>query len=249
MKKKTISIFTALLWMVICTMLNAQTAFAAGEAGISIPVKISLSGTLPSRAEDFTVKLSAGHESYPMPDGAENGVYSMVITGGGSGNFPMITYDRPGIYTYTVYQEPGTNAKCTYDRTIYNLTVYIVNAEDGSGLEAAAVLHPSTGGDKLAGVEFRNQYETEGTSPPEDTPGTPSTPGTPAVPATAVLGDSAAPVIEIPEAQIGVLGEAQGPGTSDMTPVISWLTVFAGAAAVLGGFGFWNRRKRSQDKK
>lgn len=135
MKKKIISIFTALLWMVICTMLNAQTAFAAGEAGISIPVKISLSGTLPSRAEDFTVKLSAGHESYPMPDGAENGVYSMVITGGGSGNFPMITYDRPGIYTYTVYQEPGTNAKCTYDRTIYNLTVYIVNAEDGSGLE------------------------------------------------------------------------------------------------------------------
>ena len=161
----------------------------------------------------------------------------------------MITYDRPGIYTYTVYQEPGTNAKCTYDRTIYNLTVYIVNAEDGSGLEAAAVLHPSTGGDKLAGVEFRNQYETEGTPPPEDTPGTPSTPGTPAVPATAVLGDSAAPVIEIPEAQIGVLGEAQGPGTSDMTPVISWLMVFAGAAAVLGGFGFWNRRKRSQDKK
>ena len=62
MKKKIISIFTALLWMVICTMLNAQTAFAAGEAGISIPVKISLSGTLPSRAEDFTVKLSAGHE-------------------------------------------------------------------------------------------------------------------------------------------------------------------------------------------
>ena len=69
----------------------------------------------------------------------------------------------------------------------------------------------STGGDKLAGVEFRNQYETEGTPPPEDTPGTPSTPGTPAVPATAVLGDSAAPVIEIPETQIGVLGEAQGP--------------------------------------
>ncbi|MFR1372990.1 MAG: hypothetical protein ACLSA0_23300 [Eisenbergiella massiliensis] len=49
MKKKIISIFTALLWMVICTMLNAQTAFAAGEAGISIPVKISLSGTLPSQ--------------------------------------------------------------------------------------------------------------------------------------------------------------------------------------------------------
>ena len=56
-------------------------------------------------------------------------------------------------------------------------------------------------------------------------------------------------MIEIPEAQIGVLGEAQGLGTSDMTPVISWLMVFAGAAAVLGGFGFWNRRKRSQDKK
>ena len=36
------------------------------------------------------------------------------------------------------------------------LTVYIVNAEDGSGLEAAAaVLHPLNGRDKFAGVEFR----------------------------------------------------------------------------------------------
>ena len=42
MKKKIISIFTALLWMVICTMLNAQTAFAAGEAGISIPEDLSI---------------------------------------------------------------------------------------------------------------------------------------------------------------------------------------------------------------
>lgn len=248
MKKKIISIVMVLLWMTLGAALSAQTAFAAETPGISIPVKISLSGTLPSEAESFSVKLLADQESYPMPEGAVNGVYSMIITGGGSRSFPMVFYDRPGIYTYTIFQEPGTNAKCTYDRTIYALTVYVTNAEDGSGLETAAVLHPSSGGDKLAEAVFRNQYETEEAPPPDDNPGTPSV-ITPVPPAVAVLGDSAVPVIEIPPApEIGVLGEAQGPGTGDTAPVVLWFAVFAGAAVVLAGFCFYSRRRSGPDE-
>lgn len=155
------SIILGTVMAVMCMMSMSIPAFAAENPGVSIPVSVSLSGTLPKPAEDFTIKLRADNASYPMPEGSVGDVYTMTITGADTKNLPTITYNRVGIYTYTIYQVAGSNSKCTYDDTVYALTVYITNAEDGSGLEATAVLYPDSEGDKLPGAEFKNVYETE----------------------------------------------------------------------------------------
>lgn len=157
--RKWLNVFLALVMIVICSTTMIMPAYAEELPGVSVPVTISLSGTLPYPAEDYVVVLKADDSAYPMPEGAVDGAYSLTITGEDTGNFPTITYDRVGIYTYTVYQVAGSNKKCTYDDTVYALTVYITNAEDGSGLEATAVLYPDSEGDKLPGAEFDNEYE------------------------------------------------------------------------------------------
>ena len=154
---------------VVCMMTMSLSTFAAENLEITIPVTISVSGTLPEKAEDFIVKLTADDTSYPMPEDADGNEYTMKIAGGATKNLPTITYDKLGIYTYTIYQVAGDNKKCTYDEISYSLTVYVTNKEDGSGLEVSAVLYPDTKGEKQACAEFKNQYESV-TSTPTATP-------------------------------------------------------------------------------
>lgn len=158
--RKWLNVFLALVMTVMCGTTLVLPAYAEELPGVSVPVTISLSGTLPYPAEDYMVVLKADDSAYPMPEGSVDGAYSLTITGEDTENFPTITYDRVGIYTYTVYQVAGTNQKCTYDDTVYTLMVTISNKEDYSGLEATAVLYPDSDGDKLPGAEFDNVYET-----------------------------------------------------------------------------------------
>lgn len=167
--RRWLNVFFTLVMTVMCSMTMALPAYAAELPGVSVPVTISLSGTLPYPAEDYTVVLKGDDADYPMPEGSVNGAYSLTITGEDTENFPTIAYDRVGIYTYTVYQAVGTNQKCTYDDTVYTLIVTITNKEDYSGLEATAVLYPDSDGEKLPGAEFENKYKVE---PPSDTPKT-----------------------------------------------------------------------------
>lgn len=157
--RKWLNVFLALVMTVICSTTMIMPAYAEELPGVSVPVTISLSGTLPYPAEDYVVVLKADDSAYPMPEGSVDGAYSLTITGEDTENFPTITYDRVGIYTYTVYQVAGSNKKCTYDDTVYTLMVTISNKEDYSGLEATAVLYPDSEGDKLPGAEFDNEYE------------------------------------------------------------------------------------------
>lgn len=188
--RKLLNALLALVMTVMCSMTMVLPAYAAELPGVSVPVTISLSGTLPYPAEDFTVVLKADDAAYPMPNGTVNGAYSMTITGEDTDNFPMITYERVGVYTYTVYQVAGTNKKCTYDDTVYSLTVTVSNKADYRGLEATAVLYPDSEGDKLPGAEFENKYKVE---PPSDTPktGNESTPPSD----TPKTGDESTPLL------------------------------------------------------
>lgn len=191
--KKWMNVILVMVMAMICSMTMALPAFAAENPGVSIPVTVSLTGTQPSAAENFTVVLKADDASYPMPEGAEDGVYIMTITGGGTKNFPTMTYSRVSIYTYTIYQTAGTNKKCTYDKTVYSLTVYVTNAEDGSGLETAAVLYPDAQGDKLSGAAFQNEYEVVKPTPTPETPAIPAASQTPSAPPK--TGDEATPIL------------------------------------------------------
>lgn len=168
MKNKISGIFSLALSALV--LLSASvSAFATATPEVIIPVSVSLSGAVPETAEDYTVVMKADDSSFPMPSGSESDEYDLTVTGEGKVNFPSISYNHVGVYTYTISEEKGNNDKCTYDSTVYSLTVYITNAEDGNGLEATAVLYSSLGGDKLDAAEFTNSYEAEPTPTPTPT--------------------------------------------------------------------------------
>lgn len=139
---------------------HAQPAYAAGQsASLALPVEVAIEGAAPDQPESYTVVLKADDEADPLPAGAAGGAYALTLDGPGTATFPAITYTTPDTYTYTVYQQAGTNAECTYDGAVYVLSVYVTNAEDGSGLEVTAALHPTgDAADKLGTAKFTNVY-------------------------------------------------------------------------------------------
>ncbi|MCI7812261.1 MAG: FctA domain-containing protein [Lachnospiraceae bacterium] len=167
--KKSMSLI--LIIALLCSIMMAQTAIAAEMPAVTVPVQISLSGTVPDPAEKFVVELVAVDEECPMPKETKGRIYTMEVIGAGNFGLPTITYENPGIYKYTIRQLAGTNPKCTYDDTVYEMTVYVTNAEDGSGLEATAILYPDSDGTKQIEAKFHNEYETE-TEPETEVPET-----------------------------------------------------------------------------
>ncbi len=168
--KKTISGIFSLALTALILLSASVSAFATETPKVIIPVSVSLSGAVPEKSEDYTVVMKADDSSFPMPNGTQSDEYSLTVSGEGKASFPSISYNHVGVYTYTINEEKGNNEKCTYDSTVYSLTVYITNAEDGSGLEATAVLYSSLGGDKLDTAEFNNSYEAEPTPTPTAEP-------------------------------------------------------------------------------
>lgn len=147
--------------MMFCIGIYTADVKAAEPVNVEVPVKITLNGTLPEKAEDFIIKLEADDEAFPMPEGTIKNIYSMTINGAGSKNLPALTFDNVGIYSYRVWQEAGTNTKCTYDNAIYTLTVYVENTDDYAGLQATVTLYKDSEDEKQTEIEFHNIYETE----------------------------------------------------------------------------------------
>lgn len=150
--------------LAMCIPALAVVGFAAEQPEVKIPVTITLEGTLPSPAEQFTVVLTPDDEAYPMPEGTVDGAYSLKITGAAKKEFPAIVFTRVGVYTYQVKQLAGTNKDCTYDTAVYSVKVFVTNAEEG-GLEANMVVYSSSESDKTE-ILFHNKYKV--VPPPTD---------------------------------------------------------------------------------
>lgn len=246
MMKKIKSTMRILIMTAICSVTAVLPALAEKTPAVAVPVQISLSGTLPDPAEDFVVELKADNAANPMPENAQNGICSVTITGAGSETFPALTYDKPGIYSYTIYQAAGTNAKCTYDDTVYALTVYVTNAEDGSGLETAAVLYPDIRGSKQSGAEFENVYETEqtetGTEP--ETEQETNEPETQQTETDETETDQTE--TDEPETQQSEKSDTKTPGTGDDTNLMLYM-VLAGVSMMLFVGLFLGRRRKTEE--
>ncbi|MDO5546713.1 MAG: FctA domain-containing protein [Eubacteriales bacterium] len=172
--KRMLSVFLALLMLAVwgAALVPAASAAVLPTKNVSVPVTIKLTGTQPSTKEDYTVKLKPDDTSYPMPADTEDGICAITITGAGTKSTPVIEFNRVGIYSYTIYQVKGENKKCTYDDTVYSMTVYITNSEDGSGLEATVIIREKGEDEKLEEVVFTNKYKTSTSTLPKDSPKT-----------------------------------------------------------------------------
>ncbi len=182
--KKTIKSILALMLVILICAAFMPAAYAEGEGqvpaapaapagtntpSVTISVTKSLTGTLPPVAEEFVFNMAADDPSFPMPEGSEDGLCSISIKGAGDVDFPAITFDQVGIYTYTIYETPGRNVKCKYDKTVYYMVITVTNNADYTNLENTVDLHTVTVNakhgekvdEKVEDVKFINRYKYE----------------------------------------------------------------------------------------
>lgn len=213
----------AMVLLFWCALLAALPAMAAEKTcAVSIPVTVKLTGNESDRQTqknpDFTVVMEAadGRTDLPMPE--QNQIQSGA---NGSGTFESILYTIPGDYEYHIRQLAGTDQDISYDATEYDVTVRVINAEDG-GLEAEMWAIKPGQSAKQSQITFENKWKTT------ETPGTIDNPvKTPVKTATAVT--------------------AKAPKTGDMQTPVLYVVVIIIAAGVAIGVSLYRKCKKKED--
>lgn len=80
-----------------------------------------------------------------------------VREGEGTLEFDKLTFDRAGVYTYTVTEQDGNLGGVTYDRTVHTVTVTVTEGAKTHRLVAAVSYSNGEGGEE--GILFRNTYQ------------------------------------------------------------------------------------------
>ena len=91
-----------------------------------------------------------------VPRDAQSDKATNVREGEGTLEFDKLTFDRAGVYTYTVTEQDGNLGGVTYDRTVHTVTVTVT--EDAKTHRLAASVSYSNGEGGEEGILFRNTY-------------------------------------------------------------------------------------------
>ena len=92
-----------------------------------------------------------------VPRDAQSDKATNVREGEGTLEFDKLTFDRAGVYTYTVDEQDGTLGGVTYDRTVHTVTVTVT--EDTKSHKLATSVAHSNGEGGEEGILFRNTYQ------------------------------------------------------------------------------------------
>ncbi|MDR2035499.1 MAG: hypothetical protein LBP91_02330 [Coriobacteriales bacterium] len=152
------------------TFANAYQALASDPHVMVNPlVKNTVFGT-PANNCSFSFLLTAFEASQPMPAGSVCGVKTLQIIGPGEAAFGVWSYDKPGVYYYTVSEVDEARPGYTYDTAVYTITDVVV--EDAGQLKVTRVV--TNGLNKpVTSYIFNNRYcpewETDGLAPGSST--------------------------------------------------------------------------------
>lgn len=192
----------------------------------------------------------------PMPEGTAAGTPKTVTAGAGGIEFGEISYTTVGgPYVYTFTEKAGSNARWTYDDSVYTMTVNVIrNAEDK--LEAQKTI--TKNGAEVSIVEFTNSYrKSSGGGGGSSSGGGPK-----GDPSTDPNGPTGQPTVE-PEGEVGrvlgavrdkladtpvgrVLGKnrPRNPKTGDESSMRTYGAVFGGAVVLLAAWGVTYKKKK-----
>lgn len=92
-----------------------------------------------------------------VPRDAQSDKATDVREGEGTLEFDKLTFDRAGVYTYTVTEQDGNLGGVTYDRTVHTVTVTVT--EDTKSHKLAASVAYSNGKASEKSILFRNTYQ------------------------------------------------------------------------------------------
>lgn len=92
-----------------------------------------------------------------VPRDAQSDKATNVREGEGTLEFDKLTFDRAGVYTYTVTEQDGNLGGVTYDRTVHTVTVTVT--EDTKAHRLAASVAYSNGKASEKSILFQNTYQ------------------------------------------------------------------------------------------
>lgn len=92
-----------------------------------------------------------------VPRDAQSDKATDVREGEGTLEFDKLTFDRAGVYTYTVTEQDGDLGGVTYDRTVHTVTVTVTEDADSHTLTAKTEYSTENGSED--GIRFNNTYQ------------------------------------------------------------------------------------------
>ena len=92
-----------------------------------------------------------------VPRDAQSDKATDVREGEGTLEFDKLTFDRAGVYTYTVDEQDGDLGGVTYDRTVHTVTVTVTEDADSHTLTAKTEYSTENGSED--GIRFTNTYQ------------------------------------------------------------------------------------------
>ena len=120
---------------------------------VTLPVSVIYRNQNSADRRVFEYVLSAKESGVPMPQETELRI--TVSNGMGRGSFGMSEYTEPGEYHYEISQKSGSVKNTRYDKSTYEVTVYVLN--DGQGGLVSEVWASKNGsGSKTDAIQFVN---------------------------------------------------------------------------------------------
>ena len=120
---------------------------------VALPVSVIYRNQNSADSRVFEYVLSAKESGVPMPQETELCV--TVSNGTGRGLFGAIEYMEPGEYHYEISQKSGSVKNIRYDKSTYEVTVYVLN--DGlGGFESEVWASRKGSGSKTDAIQFVN---------------------------------------------------------------------------------------------
>lgn len=151
-------VFHTLIPAVLAALMLPTLAFAQeSSCSVQIPVEIQTAGDRYSGNVTYKLRIEPITQGAPMPANPE-----LVMVNGGSGAFEPMVYTVPADYRYRIYQTSEAQNRFTYDKTVYIVTVRVLN--DGTGGLTAQIwaANEASGETKAEGIRFVNSYDRPG---------------------------------------------------------------------------------------
>lgn len=154
---RVLSAVLAIIFLFPVKMAAVYAAEGERECTIAIPILVEVKGSVGNiKSEIFKYGLETVDKNSPT----EAVVSEVAVTQEGitKGSFKEMRYTRPGDYKYTVYQLKGENKEVIYDNSVYEVTVRVVNTQEG-GLVAEVWAVKDQSDRKVEEIKFVNQYK------------------------------------------------------------------------------------------
>lgn len=156
-KNKRNFIFAVLLAGFLCVPANPIRA-ASNKAEVSLTIKQSFELKNSEKDGNFTgnYELRALDKNIPMPEGRKEDSYFFSLSGKQVETTVSLAYEQAGVYCYQLLQVTGDRELYQYDRSCYDITVYVEKSKDGKFV--SQVTAEKGDGKKYGELEFQNCY-------------------------------------------------------------------------------------------